>query len=82
MPREYIRTIKTKILVKKLSLPLIFTAICVGGVIGISFKFIMLLNHWLYFPFFPNIFDAMFLIISVLYLSYNSVKYIQIREEK
>lgn len=42
--------------------------ICFSGTIGIAIKFITLFNNWLYFPLFPNIFDSIFLIISVSWL--------------
>ena len=48
----------------------VFTAICIGGTVGIVVKFTTLFNHWVYFPAFPNILDAAFLVASVLYLGY------------
>jgi len=43
--------------------------IFVSGTIGIAMKFTTFFDKWVYFPSFPNIFDAMFLITSVLYLT-------------
>jgi len=42
--------------------------ILVAGTIGIALKFTTFFNNWVYFPTFPNILDAMFLILSVIYL--------------
>ena len=42
--------------------------ICVTGTIGIALKFMTLFDRWVYFPGWPNIFDAVFLVASVLYL--------------
>lgn len=67
-------TLCQKLLVKQLSWSLVWTTICVSGVIGIALKFTTLFDHWLYFPFFPNIFDALFLVIAVLYLAYRAHK--------
>jgi len=39
-----------------------------AGMIGIALKFTTFFDRWVYFPSFPNIFDAMFLVIAVLYL--------------
>jgi hypothetical protein len=69
-----INRLKRVPLVHQLSWNLVFIAACLGGVIGIALKFTMLFDQWLYFPFFPNIFDSIFLIVSVIYLAYRSVK--------
>lgn len=61
-------------LIKNLNWHLILTTCCLGGVIGIALKLIVLFNHWIYLPFFPNICDSMFLILAVTYLSYNCLK--------
>jgi hypothetical protein len=37
-------------------------------------KFTTLFDHWLFFPLFPNILDALFLVVSVLYLAYQAHK--------
>jgi hypothetical protein len=42
----------------------------VSGTIGIALKFTTLFDHYVYFPAFPNIFDAIFLIVSVVYLAW------------
>jgi hypothetical protein len=44
---------------------ILFTA----GTIGIALKFTTFLDQWVYFPSFPNILDAAFLITSVIYLT-------------
>jgi hypothetical protein len=44
------------------------TIVCVTGPIGIALKFTTLFDRGVYFPLWPNIFDAVFLIASVLYL--------------
>ena len=44
------------------------TIICVTGTIGIALKFTTLYDRGVYFPLWPNIFDAVFLIASALYL--------------
>jgi len=62
-------TLSQKLVVRQLSWSLVWTTICVSGVIGIALKFITLLDHWLYFPIFPNVLDAMFLVVAVLYLA-------------
>ncbi|MCW4040544.1 MAG: hypothetical protein NWE83_07310 [Candidatus Bathyarchaeota archaeon] len=67
-------TLPQKLVIRRLSWSLIWTTICVSGVIGIALKFMTLLDHWLYFPIFPNILDALFLVISVLYLAYQAHK--------
>lgn len=43
--------------------------IFISGTIGIALKFTTFLDKWVYFPWFPNVFDAIFLVISVVYLS-------------
>ena len=58
------------LLVKELDWEKIFIAICIGGTIGIALKFAVLLDTYVYFPFFPNILDAIFLIVSVCFLGY------------
>jgi len=40
----------------------------VFGTIGIALKFTTYFNKWVYFPSFPNVLDASFLIFSVVYL--------------
>ena len=44
------------------------------GTIGIACKFITLFDKWIFWPSFPNILDAAFLIISVLYLALRQVE--------
>lgn len=65
-------TLFQKLVVKQLSWSLVWTTICVSGVIGIALKFMTLFDHWLYFPIFPNVLDAVFLVVSVLYLAYKA----------
>jgi hypothetical protein len=48
--------------------------ILVFGTIGISLKFTMFFDKWVYFPSFPNALDATFLIFSVLYLVWKAKK--------
>jgi len=38
--------------------------------LGAGLKLFTFLDHWVYFPFFPNIFDIMLLILTSLYLWY------------
>jgi hypothetical protein len=40
----------------------------VAGTIGIALKFTTFFDKWVYFPAFPNIIDATFLIFTVVYL--------------
>ena len=47
--------------------------IFVSGTIGIALKFTTFFDKWVYFPSFPNIFDAVFLITSVLYLTARNI---------
>ena len=47
----------------------ILSIIFVTGTIGIACKFIALFDRWIFWPSFPNILDAAFLIMSVLYLA-------------
>ncbi|MFA5365199.1 MAG: hypothetical protein WC325_08480 [Candidatus Bathyarchaeia archaeon] len=42
------------------------------GTVGIALKFTTFFNHWVYFPSFPNILDATFLIFSVIYLTWKA----------
>ncbi|MEM3703910.1 MAG: hypothetical protein QXX79_05795 [Candidatus Bathyarchaeia archaeon] len=42
------------------------------GTIGIALKFTTFFDKWVYFPQFPNIFDAVFLILSAVYLGWRS----------
>jgi hypothetical protein len=44
------------------------------GTAGIALKFTTFFNKWVFFPFFPNILDTAFLILSVIYLSLRSKK--------
>jgi hypothetical protein len=44
------------------------------GSIGIALKFTTFFDKWVFFPFFPNILDAAFIILSVIYLSLKSRK--------
>lgn len=67
-------TLYQNLVVKQLSWSLVWTTICVSGVVGIALKFTTLFDHWLFFPLFPNILDALFLVISVLYLAYQAHK--------
>ena len=76
----FLDRLKTRLLVSRLSWNLVFIVACLGGVVGIAIKFVMLFDQWLYFPFFPNIFDSIFLIVAVIYLSYRSVTH-QMREK-
>jgi len=46
----------------------------VSGTIGIALKFTTFFDKWVYFPLFPNIVDAAFLILSVIFLFWKSVK--------
>lgn len=39
-----------------------------SGTIGIALKFTTFFDKWVYFPSFPNIIDATFLIFTVIYL--------------
>jgi hypothetical protein len=45
---------------------------CVCGTIGIALKFTVFFDKWVYFPLFPNIFDAAFLISSGVYLAWRA----------
>ncbi|GAG95431.1 unnamed protein product [marine sediment metagenome] len=47
----------------------IISIICVSGTVGISLKWVTVFDRWVYFPFFPDILDASFLIFSVLFLA-------------
>lgn len=44
----------------------------VAGTVGIALKFTTFFDQWVYFPSFPNILDAAFLITSVMYLTTRS----------
>ena len=44
----------------------------VSGTIGIALKFTTLFDKWIYFPFFPNILDATFLISAVSILGWKA----------
>lgn len=44
----------------------------VCGTIGIALKFITFFDQWVYFPAFPNALDSLFLISSVIYLTWKS----------
>jgi hypothetical protein len=44
------------------------------GTIGIALKFVYYLNAWVYFPTFPNVLDAAFLITAVLFISYRALR--------
>jgi cytochrome c oxidase assembly factor CtaG len=46
--------------------------ILVAGTIGIALKFTTFFDRWVYFPSFPNICDAAFLILSVGYLTWKA----------
>jgi hypothetical protein len=46
----------------------------VCGTIGIALKFITFFDQWVYFPSFPNVLDATFLILSVTYLTWKAKK--------
>jgi hypothetical protein len=56
--------------------------ILVCGTVGIALKFITFFNHWVYFPSFPNILDAAFLIFSVFYLTWKARKTTTINASK
>ena len=49
-----------------------FIIACVFGTIGISLKLSTFLEEWVYFPFFPNILDWIFLIVATVYLGYRA----------
>lgn len=59
---------------KKAFVSYVISTICFSGVIGIALKFIMLFDNWVYFPFFPNIFDSIFLISSAIWLFLPNIK--------
>jgi len=42
--------------------------ICCSGTVSISIKFFSYFDNWVYFPAFPNMFDSIFLISSVIFL--------------
>ena len=44
----------------------------VAGTIGIALKFTTFFDKWVYFPSFPNICDAAFLILSATYLTWTA----------
>jgi hypothetical protein len=44
----------------------------VAGTIGIALKFTTFFDKWVYFPSFPNICDAAFLIFSATYLTWTA----------
>jgi hypothetical protein len=46
--------------------------VCVFGTIGIALKFAVFFDKWVYFPWFPNIVDAAFLIFSGTYLAWKA----------
>jgi cytochrome c oxidase assembly factor CtaG len=46
--------------------------VCVFGTIGIALKFTVFFDKWVYFPLFPNIVDATFLISSGIYLAWKA----------
>ena len=48
--------------------------IMVFGTIGIAVRFTTFFNQWVYFPSFPNLLDATFLIFSVTYLTWRIKK--------
>jgi len=48
--------------------------IMVSGTIGIAVKFTTFFNKWVYYPSFPNLLDATFLILSVIYLTWRIKK--------
>jgi intracellular septation protein A len=48
--------------------------VLVSGSIGIALKFTTFFDKWVYFPSFPNLLDATFLIFSVIYLAYKIKK--------
>jgi cytochrome c oxidase assembly factor CtaG len=43
-----------------------------SGTAGIAVKFTTFFDKWVYFPSFPNICDAAFLILSVAYLAWRA----------
>ena len=58
----------------KFNLKNVLTVICVSGTVGIAAKFLTLLDKWLFFPAFPNVLDAAFLMFSVAFLGYYTLK--------
>jgi len=48
--------------------------VCVFGTIGIALKFTTFFDKWVYFPSFPNVLDATFLISSGIYLALKARK--------
>lgn len=44
----------------------------IGGAIGVAAKLISYFNKWVYFPSFPNVVDATFIVTAVIYLSWKS----------
>lgn len=61
--------------IKKLKGSLIIISIIVGGLIGMAFKFIYLFEKWVYFPWFPNILDSIFIILGATYLGIKAFKH-------
>ena len=59
--------------VKELTIKLLhIVAVC--GTVGIALKFVTFFDHWVYFPSFPNVLDSVVLILSVVYLSWLSLR--------
>jgi len=48
--------------------------ISVFGIIGFALKFFTFFDHWVYLPFFPNIFDFIFLVSASSYLFFQLTK--------
>ncbi len=48
------------------------TFVC--GTIGVALKFVTFFNQWVYFPSFPNMLDSAFLVSSVMFFAWKSLK--------
>lgn len=48
--------------------------VLITGTVGIALKFVALFDKWIYWPSIPNVLDATFLIIAVVYLGIKAFK--------
>jgi hypothetical protein len=63
-----------KSLTKLEVLDLCLISLSCAGIIGIALKFTAFWDHWVFFPWWPNLFDSVFLSAGALYLSFRALK--------
>jgi cytochrome c oxidase assembly factor CtaG len=55
---------------KKQLLTDLLILVFVSGIVGIALKFTVFFDKWVYYPWFPNVLDSVFLVCGVVWLAW------------